>query len=666
MIRIAFAIALIFCHFPAFVSAGESGETALPMSWWAVRKEIGETIDRERITLADYAGRVLQGRPENAHDSLIRIAVCLSAGLGSSLREEMATLKSLAPDIPNSFVEGMYYQAFDELKSPESALQIVEVFSASLTELCLDNRLLKHFSEKGWTVDRIDEWLEKKGFGKDGFWLKERFAFNARQGTQDRVFAVFFKQIRERPENLVVPSLVLDALVRAKPWMKERVDLSWLPETVCLRKASEMEAFASRLAILDNWKAAADFYSRAIATPLQPEELNGMAMMFQIAMPSDRLKAIFGAGLREGLAECLLKMGKKDEAQAFMVEADDIRRRHNLAANARFSGQVQALTGERTIEQRIVRQEPASENDPQYWLKRAQYFRGRQDSAAEEEALKKGLAASSPDEPQARGKKSGIGMKSVLLSQFSHFLKRNNRSAEAVSLLHAEIASFPLSPTADRSASLLTMEFPGFLNAEDVRLWNWLDGRLKWEYNEERLLWELLKSVDKPRQEEFFKKAEALAREKDPSRESALGWIMNRMGFPEISIPVLERALKRSTDRELSEKISFTLFESFLDGKDWKRAEKAFPTARQRLSPAERSEWLARIAAVASEAGAKSDAVRIWREVMAMNPSETRGLESLKKAGLKMELEEIYQQLSRELPDSDVPARVLEFLQKNH
>lgn len=112
---------------------------------------------------------------------------------------------------------------------------------------------------------------------------------------------------------------------------------------------------------------------------------------------------------------------------------------------------------------------------------------------------------------------------------------------------------------------------------------------------------------------------------------------MNRMGFAQRALPVLEDAVARTTDKELKEHVVFMLFESFLDVGGWQRAERVYPAASRGLTTREQSDWLGRVAVTAAEAGAKPDAMRIWKQMTTVNPAEMRGLEALAKAGLRDE-----------------------------
>ena len=84
-----------------------------------------------------------------------------------------------------------------------------------------------------------------------------------------------------------------------------------------------------------------------------------------------------------------------------------------------------------------------------------------------------------------------------------------------------------------------------------------------------------------------------------------------------------------------------------------------------RLTTHEQPDWYSRIAVIAAKAGAKDDALRIWKAGANVNPAEMRGLEELAKAGLHDELADYYREMHLRMPTSDVPPKSMELLDAN-
>ncbi len=634
--------------------------------WWKAQRHLSDMLMKQETDIAELAASVCKSKPANAQGAILKVSVLMRARMDREAIEALRELKDLAPRLNNYQVSSIYYDACDNLGAWNVAKATVEVFADNISEMAVDNRLLKHFLNSGWTVEKVDKWLASRPKGSQHFWLKERLRFNIRHGRGEGLVKELSDSVRKNPQDIEGAVALLDALIYARHTGKEMWNLSWMAESVKPRLATEAEEIASRLKRLKEWQTAAVFYRQAINTELTEEEIRKLGMMCAARVPQKRVRVMFAAHTREGLAECLLELGENDQAQKWMVEAADIREKHNLGLNALFAGQVQAASGQRIIEGRIKEDEKKSEDDPRYWQKRAQYYRGRNEPAQEEEALLKGLALTTPqpEEPE-RHYLGHVDWRSWLLTDYAHFLARQKRIDEAVVLLRKEIEQAPAtSGSAKKAANLLAFDFEKQISADDPVLWNWLGNRPKWEYTEERLLMGLLESAKRDDLDTHFSHAEELAIGKDPSRARTLGWIMNRMNFPKRSIPLLKHAVENADDKELKERAGFTLFLSYLDTGDWKHAEEAFPEAGKRLTPKELPEWYSRVAVTAAKAGATTDAMRIWRRVANLNPSQIDGLEHLGEAGLTNELKDLYLKMRKKMPSSEAPARALMVLEK--
>jgi len=632
--------------------------------WWATQRDVVAMVIDQKLDVTDLAAEIVAASPQTGRKAMFKLNVLMRAGLNTEAVEAVKELKSLCPDLDNHQVGLIYYSACDEFLAWELAQNVTEVFAKNISEMSLENRLLKHFLESDRSVNEIDRWLASMPAGRDGFWIKQRLRFNNVHGRGEQVAQELTEHIKQDPQDIERVVVLLDGLIFARHTGKENWSFSWMPEAVQPQLATDAEQIAKRLQRLAKWEISAIFYSRAIGIPLTEEEAKHLARMSQRAFADSRkVKAGFAAQVREGLAKSLLEMGRNDEAQKWMVEAADIRAEHRLGLNALFAGRVQGASGQRVIESRIEEEEEQREGDPEYWRKRALYYHGRNEPAREEHALKNGLALTTS---QARPKRAGKGhmdMRRWLLSDYARFLERMNRTPEAVALLREEIEQAPADTlSAEGAAHMLAFDFPKHVTAGDEVLWTWLAHRPKWEHTEIRLLWRMLESVPRDDVSEWFIRAEALTKRTGPSRAYALGWIMNRMQHPKRSIPLLQYAVENAQDDELKKWAAFTLFESYLDTDNWKQAEQIFMEARKQLSPREVPHWYSRLAVVAVGAGASDDAMRIWRAAARINPSDLTSLRRLIRAGLRAELAAFYQDMAGRLPSSETPARALKML----
>ncbi len=603
--------------------------------WWQADRQAAALLVREKRDIAELVGELTASKPNTPQKAMLKLNVLIRAGMNEAAAQAVEELGGAYPEMGNHQISEINYRAIDDYEAWGLARRLLEVFAERVTDIWLENRLLKHWLESGGSFDEIDGWLAEMPVGRKGYWIKERVRFNKEHGRAEKLVSQMAERVRKNPEDIEGVVVFLDALIYARGGRAQEWDLSWVVPAIKPKLGTQAERLASQLKTLEQWEAASAFFRRAIATPLTEDEVRNYGGQFQLFMSADVLRATFAVNAREGLAQCLMKMQKNAEAQKLMVEAADIREEHKLPINAFFAGEVQAASGARVIEGRIKEQEKLSEDDPQYWRKRAQYYRGRREPDNEEQALLKALSLTKPMPLPEQQTKGYADLRSWILNDYAHFLKRTKRVPEAIVLIRKELTNSPAaSASSKRAARLLAFDFEKHIRADDDLLWNWLSERPKWEHTEQRLLWRMLENADRNAVADHFSRAENLAEDKDPTRALSLGWIMNRMDHSRRSIPLLEYAVEAAGDEQLKEQAAFTLFESYLDVRDWSRAEQIFPEARKRLTVPEETDWYTRIAVAAAASGEKAEAMRIWLVAANANPARPLYLRRLAKYGL--------------------------------
>jgi len=643
------------------ITASPSVLVADEPDWWIVQQAVTEKLREPDVDFATFARKTMTTNATVGQEAMIRLSVMLRGLLLDEADKSLNQLKATCPTLGLDQIKAIYYNAGDQFNAWPTARRLLELYADEVDDVTLDNRLLKHWRANGTSAAEIDAWFAARPAGKNDFWIKERVRFAVAQNIGDALLEQMEAGIRKNPGDIARAITLLDSLLAARPGAYGEVaehNLSWMTSIVKPKRATDAQRLASGLKQLERWSAAATFFETAIGLPLTDEEIQEAGEQRQ-ATPSDSsMRAMIAAGLRRELAECLLKLEKADEAQKWIVEADNIAEEHHLARPAYIAGQVQAASGSDVIEDRIVIQEKLSENDPNYWLERARYYRGRKDAVKEEAALKKSLAATTPALPM-RGKRPA-DLRAQALMQYAGLLDRDKRKSQAIDLLRNELAEAPADTASSlQAARMLGHEFPDEVDTSDDVLWRWLGNRPTWGATEERLLWRMLKRSPRNTRDRFVTRAETLCDGKDASRSFTLGWILNRMNDPARSIALLKSAAESAKDEELRRQANFTLFESWLDLGNWQEAEALYPTAALRLGTNEQPDWLARIATAAARAEARDDAMRIWRRAQTINPAGMYQLDQMARAGLHEPMAEYYRDMAAALPESRVPARAL-------
>jgi tetratricopeptide (TPR) repeat protein len=658
---IAAFVGMLTC---AGASHGVEAGLAEQSEWWSrTDQSVVDLLLRERKDIAAMARELDRSTPVSGPEAMRKLNVLLRAGLWSEAMKAVDQLHAVCPELANDPIYSIFYTACDGFEAWEVARQLAEVFADNIQELPLESRLLTHFTAAGWSVDAIDEWLAARPAGREGFWIKERLRFNSSHGRADKLIEKLSAEVRANPENINAAIQFLDAVLYSSSGPEKRWELSWIADTIHPTRATDAQEIARRLQRLREWASAATFFRAALAIPLSAEEVHKLGSMSQAVLPRETIAARFIVEAREGLSECLLILGDKAEAQRLMEEAVVLRRERDLGDNMQFAGRTQAATGARVIESAILEEQKKSEKDPEYWLERAAYYRGREEAAAEEEAYRKALALTEPKPRPEHPGKGFADLRSTVISNLDRFLTQHQREDEALVLLLKELQDSPAqSVSVERAAYLIAFEHRERIAPDEDTYWRWLSNRPVWDHTEERLLWELLRRVDPPKLDAYLTRAEKLSDSAHPSRNRALGWVMNRMNFAARSIPLLQDAVTRLADKEQRDSAQFTLFESYLGIGDWQHAEALFPETSRRLTGHEIPSWQGRIAVAAARAGAKTDALRIWKSATNVNPCFIGSLDDLAAADLTTELRAFYVEFSKRLPSSVVPARALKIL----
>lgn len=670
-------ILILISYLLFFVQNSSASQNNL--DWWQVQKDLTNKLLYSETDIAQLAKEVCSKKPKNANDAMFKLSVLMRVGMNKEAIESLRELKMLSERIEKSDLGTIYYDDCDYIKSWDIARAVVEIFPEDILGVDLQNRLLEYFISSGWSVEKVDNWLAEKPKGKNNFWIKERLAFNVKHNQGDKLIKELSAKVRNNPQDIENAIVFLDALTYARN-NNETWDLSWVAEIIKPKQITQAESLASKLSQLSQWSTAKVFYQQALDMELTEGEVTQLSRMYQTFISDENVRAGFKVKIREDMSKCLLNLGMKEQAQKMMVEAADISKEYGLSLNAIFAGQIQAESGQRVIEDRILEEEKLSEDDPKYWQKRADYYRGRNEVIQEEYALKKGLALTTPQIEPEKGVKRSVGLRSFLLNRYASFLKRQNRSEDAVELLLKEISETPAnSESAIQAVYLMAHEFNKLNSVDEEVLWTWLEKRTKWEYHEEGLLYQMLKNTV-PAERAFkrgisennisemldknFSRAEKLSFNNDPTRACILGGIEKSLGFPKRSIALLKSAYENAKEKELKEKSAFNLLESYLDTDNWKSAEEIFPEAVKRLTYKEITDWYSRVAIAAAKSGAKEDAMRIWRNVANLYPAMFELMNGLVKYGLKEDLKDFYLKMQQKMPSSEVPAKARSILEK--
>lgn len=140
----------------AIVSKGQE-----PADWWKAQRDATAMLIKPKSSIAALAAKLSTTKSENAQDTMFKLCILMRAGMNREAINTLHELKTQWPEINNYQVSSIYYYACDNIHSWDIAKANVEVFAENISEMTLDNRLLKHLLESGWTVEKIDNWFAR-------------------------------------------------------------------------------------------------------------------------------------------------------------------------------------------------------------------------------------------------------------------------------------------------------------------------------------------------------------------------------------------------------------------------------------------------------------------------------------------------------------------------
>ena len=280
------------------------------VEWWKTEKELTVQLSSGQKDIFELVRSVRAQQPASAEQAMLKVMVLLRAGLWKDAVAAVDELQRLAPKLENGQISAIFYAAGDQFGASDVAQRVAEVFADTVSDLPLDGLLLRHFTEAGWSVEAIDEWLAARPPGRNGFWTRERLRFAARHGRAEVLLGQLSAIVRAHPDDAAKAITFLDAVLFARGELKKLPELSWLAQTCQPKRAKDAQALARRLHELREPQAAASFYRTALAIPLTDAEQREMQSMIQAVMAGPTIAANFLVQCKEGLSACLLELAR--------------------------------------------------------------------------------------------------------------------------------------------------------------------------------------------------------------------------------------------------------------------------------------------------------------------------------------------------------------------
>lgn len=528
--------------------------------------------------------------------------------------------------------------------------------------------------EREGDANELEKWLEARASTNETWW-NYWLELKIRRGKAKEVCDKLAEVIRQDPSD---PDLVRRYLRAAASRMptssgeRDRdtyvIDVTWLADTVKTDLA--YEAYELGSAMRDQAPTVAvRLLNRSLDLPFTSRDgqlVGERGFRFAsippvIKNPEKQLRY----WTKKLLADIYRENKQAHLAQPLVedlvaMDTSDIQ----TADTFRLAGMVQAATGERVVEHKILDAEPANVESPRYWIDRALYYRGRDESLLAWQTIMTALTKF-PYKPNDRQPFSG---RVWILMSLGDFANTEEQEAEAEAIFRRELAAarqandgghiFAFVNGMSNYFEDLHEEF--FVNTDLLPFV--LNSRKLWSYSEEHLITFVMddEKWEPKKREQIWGQLTAMARKDIRNRAFTL---LKAMDYNEIAnIPLLFECLKIAPaetrgdinfDRADIEKL---LFQAYLNTGDWRKAEKMYADGFRD------SFDLAQIAVAAVKAGAVHDGLRVWRINANRDRRDTTYLESLSKTSAKPLLQEFYRDMKRRDPLTDIPEKALALL----
>lgn len=344
-------------------------------------------------------------------------------------------------------------------------------------------------------------------------------------------------------------------------------------------------------------------------------------------------------------------MGASQKAQKLLLELEkESPGRLPVFALSQFAGSVQQSTPQKLLENKIKQAEEPNKNDPQYWLGRAAYYKGRKEKSQELEALNHAMATTRL--PTKSSSPTDIFTRTQAVRALAYYWHENSQESKSLQFLWHEFDSSKSLEYRENIVQQVSDLNTSWLQSNETHLWNYLKESKNWQFRQERVLYKMAENCAAAEREKFWNSTELLAKN-EASRSLVAAWVMTRTNADLRAIPLLDFARKNLPDKESIIRANFTLFEAYLNLNKWREAEAVYPEAKKELQAHEQPDWLSKIALSAARSGADADALRIWKKKDNLDRTYISPLQELRKyPKVKSLLKTYYQNLLKTEPAS--------------
>jgi tetratricopeptide (TPR) repeat protein len=631
---------------PRFVEAVSLIDS--PTNWHTVNAKLSQEL--MQVDLGQLAKQTLAApKPQTAEAWLRALAILARAEYRNATQKFLGSRPA--------FMQGWNF-----------AIHVLVSESNAVGDLELARRLCELFPEQtdrsdwfaAWAnqtpPEKVDQWLAARAKTGVTHWLRLRLKYRAEKNTEQPLLEEFAARVRKHPESDVA---VTDFLAAVDATGKKQ-NIEWLAETVRFRLAAPLYFLSRRLH--HSPQAILTLLERARVIPFTHAEVNWYReyirrnkfayLPLNDVLTEEQLSQWIDAGLMDAYQ----RAGQADKAQALLEKLTKANPNGLPTAFQAFNaGQIQAGSGARVIEQRILQAEIEQDNTPQYWLKRAEYYAGRKEEKQAIEAYEKALSLA----PIKNDFSDAV--RTQVLSVYARllWLKNVEMPTEAFALLRRELK---LAPTDSDYARSIVTEMLYFDNntrrliaGDDVDLWRFALAQ-KDLARTTSLLHVLLERTPKANQETRFTQIEETIVSRSPENFQIWGDSLLQLREPKRAMVWLQKARDTKPDDYHRSLIIGSLWRAYEMLSDWRGMETLL--SEQKEIGISYAQLFMNIAVAAAQSGKRETAIKYFRLWANQDRRLAPNFYPLPAHGLSDVINACYFNMAQQEPESETPRRV--------
>jgi tetratricopeptide (TPR) repeat protein len=651
------------------------GRTLLTLDRAALIKELAKQPNSLAVSLAQLDVHMRAGNREAARKFLLQ--VCKN--------KHFTTVNNNDQDKPGSLFSYLIYK-----KEWELARQMI--LHCPLQNTNSSHTLIRYISQtQGDTAaEKILEWQARQG---NDSWLSAWIEFRKSRGGSAQLLKKLETELRAAPDSYTAAHRYIRAVNADRRYTAGDEDvytqrLAWLGDFCKPARALDSYNLGTDFLNANLPKTAAVFYERSLTLPLTQPELREMASGMQMMVP--HLDLAFRRWTRQHLIRAYQAAGDTERARQHVEKlAQDEQASGILTAEtARMAGAIPTRAGEDPVKTDLLHDEQADANSPEYWLARANYFAGRKEDAPARAAYEKAIALA-PVATGIQGGKVPMTIRLRALFGYTNYLAPTDKEA-AIQLLRTQLARQDQEDW-ERGEILRQLlhryqEAQQAISPDDELLWTVITQKARWNYDEGRILSEMLVVEEPgkkifaapaagkplvlpkpaapqhtPQQVAVVERAEKLSEGADPSRAEVLGEVCMQRGFPEKAIALFIQALPQEPDKYIQQDIRRKLFDLYINQGAPQSAEGYLPETTKEVAAAALLSDYASLAKAFAPTNSER-AMYYWRKVNNIDATYIYPIGAMSRTSTVSDLRKFYQAQRISDPQSWVTHVVLEKL----